>query len=81
MKTSTYILQIIGWGYTIAPLYDKDDQRLNNPKKSRYLKMGYVRDHTNEKECDKEYKKTQICVLNGTSAFNDSCEFSELNEN
>ena len=64
-------MQITGWGYTEAPLYDKDSYLLNNPKRSRQLKLAYVQDRTQSKighrTVCKENKTEKICVFNQTS--------------
>ena len=80
-------MQVTGWGLTEPPEYDKNYYRLNDPKKSRYLKVAYVRDHTKKKRlpgepfCDfEEVRQTQmICVYNLTLVLNrDFCQFRRV---
>lgn len=43
--------QISGFGYTVVPKYNSYNFILNDPKPSKYLRVGWVRDVTTTTAC------------------------------
>lgn len=71
------LTQVTGFGFTKSPIYDKDKNLLNSAKRSRYLKVAYVDDYSDELDptkdlyCNRDTKKF-ICAINDTLVQNTS---------
>lgn len=72
-------MQITGWGLTETPIYDEKHYLINDPKVSRQLKLGYVRDRIlkgtplgGDKLCP-GHQNYKICVYNLTLVLNTVC--------